>query len=74
MPRMGGVEATIAIRKEFPEARIIALTSFELDGDINRVIESGAKSYLPKDTSEEQLTRTIRAVYTGKQALPEPSA
>jgi DNA-binding NarL/FixJ family response regulator len=70
LPRMGGVEATIAIRKEFPDARIIVLTTFDTDEDIYRAIQSGAKSYLLKDTSEEELSATIRAVHTGQESLP----
>jgi DNA-binding NarL/FixJ family response regulator len=70
LPGMGGVEATIAIRKEFPEARIIVLTTFDLDEDIYRAIQSGAKSYLLKDTPDDELADTIRAVHTGKGALP----
>jgi DNA-binding NarL/FixJ family response regulator len=69
LPGMGGVEATIAIRKEFPDARIIVLTTFDLDEDIYRAIQSGAKSYLLKDTSDQQLADTIRAVHAGKQPL-----
>ena len=69
LPGMGGVEATIAIRKEFPAARIIVLTTFDLDEDIYRAIQSGAKSYLLKDTPDKQLADTIRAVHAGKQPL-----
>jgi DNA-binding NarL/FixJ family response regulator len=69
LPGMGGVEATIAIRKEFPEARIIVLTTFDLDEDIYRAIQSGAKSYLLKDTPDDQLAETIRAVHAGKKPL-----
>jgi DNA-binding NarL/FixJ family response regulator len=69
LPGMGGVEATIAIRREFPHARIIVLTTFDLDEDIYRAIQSGAKSYLLKDTPDQQLADTIRAVHEGKQPL-----
>src|SRR5262245_50881844 len=70
LPGMGGVEATIAIRKEFPSARIIVLTTFDLDEDIYRAIQSGAQSYLLKDTPDDQLAETIRAVHAGTQTLP----
>jgi len=70
LPGMGGVEATLAIRKEFPDARIIVLTTFETDEDIYRAIQSGAKSFLLKDTPDDELSRTIRAVYAGEQPLP----
>jgi len=69
LPGMGGVEATIAIRKEFPEARVIVLTTFDLDEDIFRAMDSGAKSYLLKDTPEDELAETIRAVYAGREKL-----
>ncbi len=70
LPGIGGVETTIAIRKEFPEARVIVLTTFDLDEDIFRAVESGAKSYLLKDTSETELAETIRAVHAGQERLP----
>lgn len=69
LPGMGGVEAIIAIRKEFPDARVIVLTTFDTDEDIFRAIQSGAKSYLLKDTPEDELAETIRAVYAGKETL-----
>lgn len=70
LPGMGGVEAIIDIRKEFPDARVIVLTTFDMDEDIFRAIQSGAKSYLLKDTPEDELAETIRAVHAGKQVLP----
>jgi two-component system NarL family response regulator len=70
LPGMGGVEATIAIRKEFPNARIIVLTTFDMDEDIYRAIQSGAQSYLLKDTPDDQLAETIRAVHAGNPLLP----
>jgi len=70
LPGMGGVEATMAIRKEFPDARIIVLTTFDADEDIYRAIQSGAKSYLLKDTPNAELANTIRAVFGGQQVLP----
>jgi two-component system NarL family response regulator len=70
LPGMGGVEAIIAIRKEFPNARVIVLTTFDMDEDIYRAIQSGAKSYLLKDTPDNELSETIRAVHAGQQVLP----
>ncbi|HEV2318356.1 MAG TPA: response regulator transcription factor [Verrucomicrobiae bacterium] len=70
LPGMGGVEATIAIRKEFPDARVIVLTTFDKDEDIFRAIQSGAKSYLLKDTPEDELAAAIRAVHGGRDILP----
>ena len=74
LPGMGGVEATIAIRKEFPDARVIVLTTFETDEDIFRAIQSGAKSYLLKDTPDDELATAIRSVHAGKQILSEKLA
>ena len=70
LPGMGGVETTMAIRKEFPDARVIVLTTFDTDEDIYRAIQSGAKSYLLKDTPNEVLAATIRSAAAGEQALP----
>jgi len=70
LPGMGGVEATMSIRKEFPDARIIVLTTFDADEDIYRAIQSGAKSYILKDTPDDELAATIRAVHAGEQKLP----
>lgn len=70
LPGMSGVEATLAIRKEFPDARIIVLTTFDADEDIYRAIQSGAQSYLLKDTPDEELAATIRAAHAGEAKLP----
>lgn len=69
LPGLGGVEATLALKQVFPDARVIVLTTFDLDEDIYRAIQSGAKSYLLKDASEEELAATIRAVFAGEQVL-----
>lgn len=69
LPGMGGVEATLAIRKEFPDARVIVLTTFDTDEDIFRAIQSGAKSFLLKDTPDAELAAAIRGVHAGKQIL-----
>lgn len=74
LPVMGGVEATIAIRKEFPDALVIVLTTFEMDEDIYRAIQSGAKSYLLKDTPYPEIAQTIRKVLGGQQVLPDKIA
>lgn len=70
LPGVGGVESTMSICKEFPDARIIILTTFDTDEDIYRAIQSGAKSYLLKDTPNVELASTIRTVFTGQQILP----
>jgi two-component system NarL family response regulator len=74
LPGMGGVEATLAIRKEFPDARVIVLTTFDTDEDIFRAIQSGAKSYLLKDTPDDELAATIRSVHAGQQVLSDKLA
>lgn len=70
LPGIGGVEATMAIRKEFSDARVIVLTTFDTDEDIYRAVQSGAKSFLLKDTPEDELAATIRAVHAGEHPLP----
>jgi DNA-binding NarL/FixJ family response regulator len=74
LPGMGGVEATLAIRKKFPDARVIVLTTFDTDEDIFRAIQSGAKSYLLKDTPDAELAAAIRGVHAGKQILSDKLA
>lgn len=69
LPGMSGVEATIAIRKNFPGAHIIVLTTFDADEDIYRAIQSGAQSYLLKDTPDDEMAATIRAVHAGESRL-----
>lgn len=74
MPEMNGLDALIAIRTEFPEARIIVLTTYEGDVQILRAIKAGAQGYLLKNTLHSELLRTIRAVHVGKKGLsPEVS-
>jgi DNA-binding NarL/FixJ family response regulator len=74
MPGMGGVEATIAIRKIDPEAKVIVLSTYDLDEDIHRAIQSGAKSYLLKDMPTEEIAGTIRAAFAGDASLPRQVA
>jgi DNA-binding NarL/FixJ family response regulator len=74
MPGMGGVEALLAITKKDPEARVIVLSTYDLDEDIHRAIQSGAKSYLLKDMSIEEIASTIRAAYVGDASLPRQVA
>jgi DNA-binding NarL/FixJ family response regulator len=74
MPQMGGFDAIIAIRAEFPEARIIVLTTYAGDVQALRALKAGARAYLLKDTLHKELLSTIRAVYAGKKSLsPEVS-
>lgn len=70
LPGFSGVEATMAIRKDHPKARIIVITTFDCDEDIYRAIQSGAQSYLLKDMSRDEIVGTIRDVHAGKARLP----
>jgi two-component system NarL family response regulator len=70
LPGTSGVEAIIALRREFPNARVIVITTYDADEDIYRALQSGAKSYLLKEVTREELTQTIRAVHNGKAPLP----
>src|SRR5271167_2398554 len=69
MPEMSGVDAIIAIRNEFPEARIIVLTTYTGDAQILRALKAGARAYLLKNLLHKELLETIRAVHTGKKTL-----
>src|SRR5208337_4516107 len=74
MPEMNGVDALIAIRNEFPEAKVIVLTTYVGDVQIRRALKAGAQAYLLKNTLHKELLETIRAVHAGKKALsPEAS-
>ena len=70
MPVMGGVEAISGIRAEFPEARIIALTTWDGDADIHRALEAGARGYLLKDVVSEEVVDAIRQVHMGRRSIP----
>ena len=70
MPVMGGPEAIRCIRAEFPEARIIALTSYGGDADIRRALYAGARGYLMKDMLPTEVVAAIRAVSRGERAIP----
>ena len=69
MPEMGGLDAMIAIRGEFPEARIIVLTTYVGDAQVLRALKAGARGYLLKNSLHKELLETIRAVHAGKKAL-----
>ena len=70
MPIMGGVEAIATIRAEFPDARIIALTTWDGDADIHRALEAGARGYLLKDVVSEDVAAAIRHVHAGGRSIP----
>ena len=67
---MSGIETMIAIYREFPDARIVMLTTFGGDIDIRRALEAGAHGYLLKSTPPEELVKVIRQVHAGKKHLP----
>jgi DNA-binding NarL/FixJ family response regulator len=69
MPEMNGIDAIIAIRNEFPEARFIVLTTYVGDVQILRALKAGARAYLLKNLLHKELLDTIRAVHAGKKSL-----
>ena len=74
MPDLSGLDAIIAIRAEFPNARIIVLTTYEGDVQALRALQAGARGYLLKNVLHKELLDTIRAVHAGKKAIsPEMS-
>jgi DNA-binding NarL/FixJ family response regulator len=74
MPELNGLDATIAIRNEFPHARIIVLTTYAGDVQVLRALKAGAQAYLLKNLLHKELLETIRAVHSGKKIVsPEIS-
>ena len=70
MPDMGGIEAIIAIRGEFPNARIIVLTTYTGDVQVLRALKAGARAYLLKGRVNAELLEVIRAVHRGQKRIP----
>jgi DNA-binding NarL/FixJ family response regulator len=70
LPEMSGIDALIAIRAEYPEARIIMLTTFEGDVEVQRALEAGARGYLLKSMPPKELVEAIRQVHAGKKRIP----
>src|ERR1051325_9603931 len=70
MPEMGGVEAISAIRREFADAKVIVLTTYDGDEDIYRSLQAGAQGYLLKDMFFDELESAIRAVHAGGRKIP----
>jgi DNA-binding NarL/FixJ family response regulator len=70
LPDMSGIDATIGIRSEFPEARIIILTTFAGDVEVRRALEAGARGYLLKSMPPRELAEVIRQVHAGKKRVP----
>ena len=69
MPEMSGLDATVAIRAEFPEARIIVLTTYAGDVQALRALKAGARAYLLKSGLRRELLDTVRAVHAGKKSI-----
>jgi DNA-binding NarL/FixJ family response regulator len=74
MPDMGGIDALLAIRTEFADARVIMLTTFEGDAEIHRALEAGAQGYMLKSMPRKQLVDMIRKVHVGKKHIPHEVA
>src|SRR6267143_5117933 len=74
LPGTSGIDTMIAIRTESPEARIIILTTFEGDVEIQRALEAGARAYMLKSMPPKDMVDTIRQVYAGKKRIPQEIA
>lgn len=74
LPGKSGIDAMIALRTEFPEARIIMLTTFEGDVEIQRALEAGARGYVLKNMPPKELVDVIRQVHAGKKRIPSKVA
>ena len=70
MPQLNGVEATVAIRRQFPEAFIIVLTTYDGDENIYRALRAGAHAYLLKDIPRDEFLAAVRAVHRGQYCIP----
>jgi DNA-binding NarL/FixJ family response regulator len=70
MPVMDGLEATRAILAEFPDARIVVLTTYAGDEDIHRALDAGALGYMVKDTMVSEVLKIIRMVMSGRRGIP----
>jgi DNA-binding NarL/FixJ family response regulator len=70
LPGMSGIDAMIAIRGECPAARIIILSTFEGDAEVQRALKAGARAYILKTMPPEEMVQTIRQVHAGKKHVP----
>ena len=70
LPGTNGTDTLIAIRGEFPQARIIMLTTSDCDGDIQRALRAGASGYILKSMHMDELLSVIRCVHAGRRAIP----
>ena len=74
LPDMSGIDSLIAIRAEFPEARIIILTTYEGDVEIQRALGAGARGYILKSMPPREIVAGIRGVHAGKKRIPQEVA
>jgi len=74
LPDMSGIDAMMAIRSKFPEARLITLTTFAGDAEILRALEAGARAYVLKSMPPSELVDVIRQVHAGKKRIPSEIA
>jgi DNA-binding NarL/FixJ family response regulator len=74
MPEVDGLEAIVAIRREFPDARIIILTTYSGDMQVLRALKAGARGYILKGHVHKELLETIRAVHAGQKRIPSEIA
>lgn len=70
MPLVDGIQATRLIREEFPEARIIALTSYDADRDVYLALQAGVRGYILKEMVHTEVLQAIRTVHSGKKLVP----
>jgi DNA-binding NarL/FixJ family response regulator len=70
LPDINGIDVMIEIRNEFPDARIVMLTTFEGDAEIQRALEAGARGYMLKSMPPKELVDVIRQVHAGKKRIP----
>lgn len=70
LPDISGIDAMIAIRNEFPDARVVMLTTFEGDVDIQRALAAGARGYILKNMPPGELAGAVRQVHAGKKRIP----
>jgi two-component system, NarL family, response regulator len=70
MPVMSGIDAIVAIRGDFPDARIIVLTTYAGDAQVGRAFKAGASAFLVKNLAHQELLDTIRSVHRGQKVIP----
>ncbi|HYL97983.1 MAG TPA: response regulator transcription factor [Blastocatellia bacterium] len=71
MPRLGGVDAIKEIRKDYPDSRIIVLTTYDGEENVYRALQAGAQGYLLKHMSRDEILSAIQAVHAGKRSIPD---